>query len=121
LTAAPRISFVLALIVQVLSSVIALKVPAMASAIAADLGVNPTLIGFYGPVYTAAIVSCLFLGRLPRWLSALRLSLSCIVVSGVPLKVLRALRPGLLAFTALVMRQVFRDMLLPAVESQHGR
>lgn len=95
---------VVTLVIQVMSSLIALSVPVLAPAIAQDRGLDPTLVGFYpGLMYSAALASCLFVQPLLGRFGPLRLSLMCIAASALGLAVLLAPAVALLAPGALVI------------------
>ncbi len=76
-------------IVQVLSSLIALGVPVLAPAIAADLGMDPKLIGYYpGILYSAALAICIIGDPLLSLVRPMLRSLVCVLISIVGLALL---------------------------------
>lgn len=94
----------LTLVVQVLSSLLALGVPVLAPEIARDRGWDPSLIGFYpGLMYVAALAICLFGERLLWRMGPMRRSLAAIAISAVGFALLLAPALGMMALAALVI------------------
>ena len=94
----------LTLIVQVLSSLLALGVPVLAPEIARDRGWDPSLIGFYpGLMYVAALAICLFGERLLWRMGPMRRSLAAIAVSALGFALLLSPSFAMMAVAALVI------------------
>lgn len=86
LTRALVVSVALTLLVQSLGSFVGLSVPVLAPAIAADLTLDPALIGLYPAImYSVGLVVLLQSGRLFGWFGPMQLSVACTFVLGLGL------------------------------------
>ena len=94
----------LTLVVQVLSSMLALSVPVLAPEIARERGWDPGLIGFYpGLMYIAALAICLFGERLLWRLGPMTRSLAAVAVSAVGFAILLGPSLALMVVAAVVI------------------
>ena len=94
----------LTLLVQVLSSLVALSVPVLAPSIAAARSWDAGLIGYYpGLMYLAALGICVFGLPILNRIGPMMLSLASVVVSAAGLTLLLAPAPAVLAAGALVI------------------
>lgn len=94
----------LTMLVQVLSSLVALSVPVLAPSIAAARSWDASLIGYYpGLMYLAALLICVLGLPVLNWIGPMMLSLVSVVVSAGGLAFMLAPAPALLAAGALVI------------------
>jgi MFS family permease len=98
------LSIGLTLIVQILVSLVALTVPIVAPAIAADFGLDSATIGFYPMImYSAAITANLQGGWLLDRFGAMGLSVLCVVLCAIGLLFFLSPTPWLFAIGAFLI------------------